>query len=100
MHYEEPKHLWGRTMSCDGWGVGDTCKAGAKLREALRKQGIILFADDEGEIRQIVDLVPHAHQVTIYWSRIAKEITIPEHLLEEIENLRLGQFDSGPSMAE
>ena len=75
-------------MSCHGWGVGDTCRVKAKLRQALQiNHHVTINEGDEGEIRQIVDLVPHAHVVTIYWPRLQLETVLPDKLLADVENL-------------
>ena len=73
-------------MSCEGWGVGDRCRARRAMTvQELQVGGPALQStiqkDDEGTVRQ---KFAQRHQLAVFWDRLRKLLVL-DH--EQIHNL-------------
>jgi hypothetical protein len=84
-------------MSCDGWGVGDKCKAKEGFAAfAPRLERVVFIRDgEEGEITNIQNLIPHRHVVTVYWRELDVELEIPERELGKMEVVNIDRGYEG-----
>ena len=76
-------------MSCDGWSVGDRCKARVAF-QALQKQSggpdIVtqIYAGDEGTVREKFSNI---HMLYVLWRRLNQSLPVSHeqvHLLDKI----------------
>lgn len=86
-------------MSCEGWGVGDRCKARVAF-EARQKQMngpdsvSQIYAGDEGRVRE---KLAHVHMLYVLWDRLGKSLPITHeqvHLLDRIPSAGNDSFSS------
>ena len=76
-------------MSCDGWSVGDKCRARVAFQARQKQSGgpdIVtqIYAGEEGTVR---DKFSHVHMLYVFWKRLNESLPITHdqvHLLDKI----------------
>lgn len=74
-------------MSCDGWSVGDRCRARVAFQTRLigGPRGLRqIYVGDEGIVRR---KLPEVHMLSVWWNRLNETLIVSHdqvHLLDKI----------------
>ena len=76
-------------MSCDGWSVGDRCRAMQNISVSQMVAGggtqtTVINAGDEGEVKNKNAKV---HSLAVFWQRLSRQITLNHEQIHQIEKI-------------
>ena len=75
-------------MSCEGWGVGDRCRATEEIHVKEKKDGAIQVAIiKEGDEGVVTDKYADVHQLQVFWAHLRRKLVLEHfqiHLLEKV----------------
>jgi len=78
-------------MSCNGWSVGERCRAESQIvfQAKNRKDRPIVVRDgDEGSVEAIRR---DQHIMTVYWDRLQQTLELDHDQIHQIRKLESGQ---------
>jgi hypothetical protein len=76
-------------MSCDGWGVGNRCRARKNFVARILQVGgherqFEIRAGDEGEV---TDILPGHHMLYVFWPRLDSTLPVTHDQIRMLERL-------------